>query len=305
MDVITVFLNSDIDTAIYVEYPPGYKDIPHRGVLRVRKSVYGLKQAPRLWYITLVTHLISTGYTQLIKDRCVFMKVIDGRPVYVGVYVDDLIILAPTPAMMATIKSDLASRFKMHDLGELTFILGIRITRDRSRRTLTMSQSQYASTVLRRFGHSASNPVATPMAPRQKLCDAMRPSSEADRLFMLDKDYRAVVGSLMYLMIGTRPDLAYLVQQLSQFLSDPGPDHWRAAIHGLRYLKGTMTYGLTLGGTHDPTVPLHAYADSDYANCVDTRRCVGGYVALFYNSPVAWVAKKCAVSCSPPRRPNS
>ena len=127
---------------------------------------------------------------------------------------------------MAKLKGDISARFKMHDLGELKYILGIHVVRERSRRTITLHQSQYADSVLQQYGYGDSNSVATPMAANVKLSVDMSPTSQADILFMQDKDYRGVVGSLMYLMICTRPDLAYLVQQLSQFLTNPGAKHW-------------------------------------------------------------------------------
>ncbi|KAF0751265.1 hypothetical protein AaE_006445 [Aphanomyces astaci] len=89
---------------------------------------------------------------------------------------------------------------------------------------------------------------------------------------MVDKLYRSVVGSIMNLMISTRPDLAYVVQQLSQFLTNPSPAHWQSAKRALRCIRGTIDYGLVLGGAYNHPAPLHAYADSDYANCVDTLR---------------------------------
>ncbi|KAF0700518.1 Aste57867_8957 [Aphanomyces stellatus] len=108
---------------------------------------------------------------------------------------------------------------------------------------------------------------------------------------MADKPYRSVVDSIMYLMISTRPRLAFVVQQ-SQFLTNPGPAYWQAARRALRYIRGTIDYGLVLVGDHDIATPLHAYADSDYANCVDTRRCVGGFVTFYDNSEISWVAKR-------------
>ncbi|KAF0702583.1 hypothetical protein AaE_015838 [Aphanomyces astaci] len=111
---------------------------------------------------------------------------------------------------------------------------------------------------------------------------------------MIGKNYRSVVGSFMYLAMGTRPDLAYTLQQLSQFLHNPGPTHWSAVQRALRYLKGTRTYGIRLGGiaSIDDFPFLSAYVDANYAMCVDTRRCISGFFTLFFGSPVSWLAKK-------------
>ncbi|KAF0775883.1 hypothetical protein AaE_000417 [Aphanomyces astaci] len=133
MDAITAYLNGEIDCEIYVKHPPGFGTAIHpRDVLRVLRRVYGLKQAPCLWFQILAIYLREQGYTQLVKDRCVFTKVMDGRSVNIGVYVDDLVIMAPTKDMMTTIKHVLSARFRMHNLGPLKFILGFHIVRDRS-----------------------------------------------------------------------------------------------------------------------------------------------------------------------------
>ncbi|KAF0761984.1 hypothetical protein AaE_003363 [Aphanomyces astaci] len=135
--------------------------------------------------------------------------------------------------------------------------------------------------------------------------ESLCPQNDAERLSMVDKPYRSVVDSIMYLMISTRPDLAYVVQQLSQFLTNPGPVHWQAAKRALRYIRETIDYGLILGGAYDHCAPLHAYADSDYAYCVDTRRCVAGFVTFYRNSAISWIAKRMRASSSRQPRQNS
>ncbi|KAF0718004.1 hypothetical protein AaE_010737 [Aphanomyces astaci] len=129
-----------------------------------------------------------------------------------------------------------------------------------------------------RFSMENSKPSPTPMEVNLKLSESMCPQDETELTYMVDKPYRFVVASITYLMISTRPDLAY-TQQLSQFLTNPGPTHWEAAKRALRYIGGTIDYGLVLGGEHNVfTTPLHAFADSDY---VDTRRCV--FVTFYCN----------------------
>ncbi|KAF0752211.1 hypothetical protein AaE_006121, partial [Aphanomyces astaci] len=224
MDIITAFLNGEIDCKVYVKHPPGFDTAKNR------RDVF---------------RVLHIGYL-LAPAR------MDGHAVYIGVYVDGLVIMAPSLDMMRTIKHGLSSRFRMHDLGALTFILGFHIVRDRSARTLTMMEN--------------SKPAPTPMEYNLKLSESMCPQNDAERQSMVDKPYRSVVGSIMYLMIRTRPNLAYVVQQLSQFLANPGPADWPAAKRALRYIRGTIDYCLVLGGAYDHSAPLHAYADSDYAN---------------------------------------
>ena len=223
-----------------------------------------------------------------------FLITINGHKCYLGLYVDDLTILAPTLPIMQTIKDSLKSRFSMHDLGPLKHILGWHIQRDRAQRTLFIQQAQYLSAILRRFGLESCNPVRIPLPASTRLTRELDVNTPNDTFLSTlgHKSYRAIVGSLMYLMTGTRPDIAFLCQQLSQFLSKPTRAHMAAAKHGLRYLQGTLYHGIQLGGSYDPTDQLMAYADSDYANCIDTRRCVSGYITYFRSSPISWISKK-------------
>ena len=164
MDVRTAFLNAGSDRDIFVLFPPGYPSTtPGHNALRLAKSVYGLRQAPRLWFACFVDYLKSQGWTQLKKDTCVFIKVINGTRAYIGVYVDDLTILAATPAIMKDIKDSLKARFSMHDIGTLKHILGWHIVRDRPQRMLFIHQAQYSSAILRRFGLESCNPVRHPL----------------------------------------------------------------------------------------------------------------------------------------------
>ncbi|KAE8988138.1 hypothetical protein PR001_g22129 [Phytophthora rubi] len=111
---------------------------------------------------------------------------------------------------------------------------------------------------------------------------------------MANKPYREAVGSFMYPMTGTRPDVAYFIREISQYLDNPGLPHWNAVRHGLHYLNGTNDFGITLGGVENLELLqsdeyLMAYTDSFYAACQDTRRCIGGYITMFCNSPISWV----------------
>ena len=256
--------------------------------------MYGLRQAPRLWFECLVTFLLSQGWTQLRKDTCVFIKLIHGTRAYIGVYVDDITLLAATPAIMHDIKATLKSRFSMHDIGPLKHILGWHIIRDRPHRGLFVHQAQYSSALLRRFGLESCNPVRHPLPANTRLKRELDANTPKDAYLSVaeHKTYRAIVGSLMYLMTGTRPDIAYLCQQVSQFLSKPTKAHMAAAKHGLRYIQGTLHLGIHLGGPFNISDQLTAYADSDYANCIDTRRCVSGYITYFRQSPISWISKK-------------
>ncbi|KAF0712524.1 hypothetical protein AaE_012000 [Aphanomyces astaci] len=245
--------------------------------------------------LTYGTGLLSPtclGFARLHKDRCVFLKARDDGWIH-SLYVDDLLIISPTKALAAALKESLSLRFQMKDLGPVRDILGWEIVRDRSKRTLFIHQSRYCSTVLDRFDMSTSKPVATPFECTTPLSKAQCASSPEDIAFMHTKPYRSIVGSIMYLAMGSRPDWAYAIKQLSQFLHNPGIAHWRAAKRVLRYLQGNSNLGLMLGGRDYVSKPfLFAYVDANYAMCPDTRRCVSGFFILFFNSLISRLSKK-------------
>lgn len=298
MDVKTAFLNGNLDEEIYMEQPEGFIEPGSEHlVCKLRKSLYGLKQAPRVWYQTLTRFMEESGFHRITKDHCVFVGTLDGRTCYVAIYVDDLLISAPLLSLVDHIKSLLKHRFQMTDLGEAHHLLGWSIERDRHARTLFIHQEKYATKVLDRFGNFVSFPAATPTDPNVHLSDNMCPQNADDELEMRCLPYREAVGSFMYLMVGTRPDLAYFVREVSQFLSKPGREHWNAVVRGLRYLHGTQAIGLVLGGRtstpeHLLANSLTSYTDSDYAACTDTRRCVGGYITMLGKSPISWLSRK-------------
>ncbi|GMF42168.1 unnamed protein product [Phytophthora fragariaefolia] len=298
MDVKTAFLNGYLEEEIYMVQPEGFT-IPGKGhlVCKLLKSLYGLKQAPRVWYQSLSVFLESLGFQKLIKNSCVFKRTVNNATCYIAVYVDDLLIIAPTPALVRELKSALKKRFSMTDLGEVKYLLGWSIQRDRKNRTIFIHQHQYATKVLDRFSDYIPYPIATPAERNVKLSVRSQPSSEVEKDAMKNIPYREAVGSIMYLMVGTRPDMAFYVREVSQFLANPGMEHWKAVVRGLKYLSGTKDYGLRLGGSLDVTSDnladsLVAYSDSDYANCPDTRRSVGGYVTMLASSPISWLSRK-------------
>lgn len=161
------------------------------------------------------------------------------------VYVDDITISAPTDAEADRIVAEVAEHFELRDLGHSHFLLGIEITRDRSKRSLSLSQRQYIIDMLANYGFSGCTPVQTPMEPGLHLTQDMRPNTDAERAEMSEVPYINAVGALIYLSTCIRPDIAYTVSQLGRFSSNPGKQHWAAVKHFFRYLKGTSNVKLT------------------------------------------------------------
>ena len=166
MDVVTAFLNGDLDETIYMEQPDGYvQKGKEKLVCKLKKSLYGLKQSPRCWNKVLTEFMKSIGFTQSAADPCIYVRNENSLSI-VAVYVDDLIIATKTTEDMQELKQLLQSRLKMKDMGELHYCLGINITHDQVKGTVEMHQKQYIQKMLERYKLSNVKPVSTPADPQ-------------------------------------------------------------------------------------------------------------------------------------------
>ena len=303
MDVDTAFLYGELsedDPDVFMEVPEFYpipeqlQHIPrNRLCVKLRKTLYGLKQAPRKWYNKLNTALEEMGFTRSAHDPCLYIKGTGDNTMYVTVFVDDLVIACKLLAFIDAFKADIATRFNMKDMGVLSYFLGMEVRRGRDG-TITLSQQRYASDILKRFGMSECNPISCPFPNRPDLVQLGDSSGQSEiPSFSLgapcafaDDDvgdmednvdrYRAIVGSLMYLMVSTRPDLSFAVGYLARYLNKHDDSHLKAAHNVLRYLQGTLSMGIVFKSS----VPLDlvGYSDSDWASDLNTRRSTTGYL---------------------------
>ncbi|CAI7858361.1 unnamed protein product [Closterium sp. NIES-54] len=221
-----------------------------------------------IWHDTLRTTLAALGFAPSTADPSLFLLTDTTLPpLYVLVYVDDLIFATADTKALAHVKSELQKRHTCTDLGELTSYLGLRITRDRAQRTITLTQSHMVQQVLQRFGFTYSSPQSTPLPTGHSL--SAPPSDESVELSV---PYPELVGCLMYLMTCTRPDLAYPLSLLARYVA-PGRHqkvHWDAAKRVLQYLCSTSGMGLVLGGR--ARVVLTGHADASWIDDLATQR---------------------------------
>ena len=197
---------------------------------------------------------------------------------------DDLIIFGKDLVGVDLLKMQLRMKFEMKDMGELQYFLGIQVVRDRKRKLLQILQRGYVNMILERFGMQDSSPVSTPMATGTKLTKTIEDSEKADL-----KQYQSNVGSQMYAMLCTRPDLAYAISQISQFSSNPSTSHESAAKRVLRYLNGTRNLGITFDGNQG--LVLEGYSDADWGAGED-RKSISGYVFTLAGGAISWSSKK-------------
>ncbi|CAI7756454.1 unnamed protein product, partial [Closterium sp. NIES-54] len=282
-------LRGSLHEEIWLRRPPGFTGTSPPGTQwSLRRPVYGLRQAPREWHDTLRTTLAALGFAPSTADSSLFLRTDTSRPpFYILVYVDDLVFATADTAELAYVKSELQKRHTCTDLGELRSYLGLQITRDRARRTITLTQSHMVQQVLQRFGFTYSSLQATPLPTRHSL--SALPSDESVES---SGPYPELVGCLMYLMTCTRPDLAYPLSILARYVA-PGrhrPEHMTAAKRVLRYFCSTSGMGLVLGG-QSPVV-LTGHADASWADDQATQRSSQGYTFSLGSGSVSWWATR-------------
>jgi transposase InsO family protein len=290
LDVKTAFLHGILEDDIYMTQPEGFQ-VPGKEeyVCKLKKSLYGLKQSPRQWYKKFDSYMIHLGFNRSPYDCCVYHnKADDGSMVYLVLYVDDMLLAAKSKFDIQKLKDLLNAEFDMKDLGAAKKILGMEIYRDREKKKLFVSQKSYIQKILSRFGMSNAKPIDTPSAANVHLSVDHAPKSIEEREYMSRVPYSNAVGSLMYAMVCTRPDIAHAVSVVSRFMGTPGKEHWKAVKRIFRYLRGTSDVGLFYGG--DPYSSVTGYSDSDYAGDVDSRRSMTGYVFTLGGSVVSWKA---------------
>lgn len=201
-------------------------------------------------------------------------------------YVDDLLLIGNRPTIIRELKAALSKQYKMTDLGPVSRFLGLRITRNRSLRRIDIDQEEYIQAVLERFEMADAVPTATPL-PSGAVLEANPGEVASDHLRV---KYQSLIGSLLYAMLGTRPDVAFAVTRLSKFNNNPSSAHFKFAQYICRYLRGTIEFRLRFAG--DSNAGLVTYVDSDWAENRDDRHSIAGQVSLMAGAAISWVSRR-------------
>ena len=289
LDIKTAFLHGDLEEDIYMRQPQGFIVQGKESlVCKLRKSLYGLKQAPRQWYKKFDSFMYSTGFTRRQADHCCYVKSFDNSYITLLLYMDDMLIAGSSIEEINNLKKQLSKQFAMKDLGPAKQILGMRIIKDRTNGTLKLSQTEYVKKILSRFSMDEAKPVSTPLGSHFRLTKDQSPKTEQEQAYMSKVPYASAIGSLMYAMVCTRPDIAHAMGVVSRYMSNPGKQHWEAIKWILRYLKGTLGSSLCFTGAD---MKLTGYVDSDLVGDVDTRKSTTGYVYTLGATTVSWVSR--------------
>ncbi|KAG8472574.1 hypothetical protein CXB51_034372 [Gossypium anomalum] len=260
LDIKTAFLHGELEEDIYMQQPEGFTVSEKEDyVCLLKKSLYGLKQSPRQWYKRFDSFMTSHDFKRTAKDKGEIRKV----------------------------KAQLSEEFEMKDLGPAKKILGMEILRDRKTSKLYLSQKGYIEKLLCRFNMRSAKPVSTPLVAHFRLSSALSLQSDDEIEYMSHVPYSSAVGSLMYAMVCSRPDLSYAVSAVSRYMANPGKEHWKAVQWILRYLRGTTDVCLQFGRTEDGVI---GYVDADFAGDLDRRRSLTGYVFTIGGCAISWKA---------------
>jgi hypothetical protein len=218
LDVKTAFLNGEIEEEIFMIQPPGYIESGKAHlVCKLQKSLYGLKQAPRAWNIVINKALHSFGFKQADQDPCLFTRRVGTTVMFLGLFVDDIILASNNQKETNKVVEHLSKLFDIKDLGDLEYFLGIKI--ERSKNFLHLTQRKYIEGMLKKFNMEDCKPVSTPSDPKVRLSKDMCPTSKDDIEEMEVVPYREAVGSILFLMVATRPDLSYAISSVLQIFS--------------------------------------------------------------------------------------
>ncbi|KAJ9556835.1 hypothetical protein OSB04_011449 [Centaurea solstitialis] len=292
MDVNTAFLNGKLTEDVYMQQPEGFVDPKNPDkVCKLLKSIYGLKQASRSWNLHFDERIKEFGFAKSEFKPCVYTKLSGSTVTFLVLYVDDILLIGNDVPTLQSVKNWLSKCFQMKDLGEAAYILGIKIYRNRSKRLIGLSQSTYIDKILKKFRMDESKKGFIPMQHGIVLSKTQCPVSSQDQDKMRLVSYASAIGSIMYAMLCTSPDVAYSVSVTSRYQQNLGEPHWVAVKNVLKYLRRTKDMFLVFGGSEDE-ISVTAYSDASFQTDRDDFRSQSGYVFTLNGGAISWKSSK-------------
>ncbi|GAW04347.1 retrotransposon Ty1-copia subclass [Lentinula edodes] len=297
VDFTAAFLNSPITHDVYMKQPEGFiRPGTEHLVCKLKKSIYGTMQGSHDWQATLAAGYKEDGYTTSRADPCIRYKRVGGEYTITSTYGDDICGGSSTKAGRDRAVADLGRRWEANEV-TLAVLLGMTIRQHPETKAITISQKTYFQRMLTHFELDKVRRRNTPLPPNVKLKESPNPLPEDERQFMADKQYRAVVGSILWGQVCTRPDLAFAGSLLARYQLNPSRTHWDCVEWVAGYILNTLDYCITYQApTANPGpgtgLQPYAYVDSDHAGCQDTSRSTSGYVFFMANAPVSWSSKR-------------
>lgn len=282
MDVEAAFLNGKVTTEVYIRQPKGYEKEKTK-VCKLLKALYGLKESSRDWYECLDEYLTSLDFERSDLDLCLYVNKRGDDIVYILVYVDDLLICSKNKILIQNVKELLSKKFQMKDLGEIKEYLGINIKYDYKIGKMDLNQENYIESLADKYQIKDSRLYNTPMETNLKI--------EKSDEYEPDIKYRNLIGALLYISSGTRPDISYSVNYLSRFQNCYTETHWKYALRILKYLHATKELCLKYKRNENCDL-VECYVDADWAGDNIDRKSTSGYVIKLFGNVIEWKSRK-------------
>lgn len=304
-DVQNAFPNAELEEDIYM-HPPIEMNLPSGTLLKLNRALYGLRQASRSWNKLLSTTLTSIGFKQLISDSCIYTKEENNSTTIVMIYVDDIIVAAPTETIITNLYQQLNSKFKVNRT-VLNRCLGFQLEQNRATQSLRVNKDDYTRQLINQhFNHICQIPYRkTPMDQNAHLSRTQCPNDETAKRHMEQYPYRSIIGGLNYLAVTIRPDICFAVNYLSRFMDNPGIDHWTQLLNTLAYVRDHPNASIVYSDPQHMTYchhgqiynmkpnQLYCFVDADFASSdTDNRFSTSGYIILFNGGAVSWKSQK-------------
>ncbi|CAL8169979.1 unnamed protein product [Prunus armeniaca] len=283
LDVKSAFLNGILQEEVYVDQPEGFViNGKEDKVYKLYKALYGLKQTPRAWYGEIDSYFAKCGFEKSLSEATLYTKTRGENDILiVSIYVDDIVYTGNNQDMLDEFKEDMKEKYEMSDLGLLHHFLGMGVIQTES--SIFIHQKKYASSLLDKFGLKECKSVSIPLVATEKL-------SKEDGSGVADEEkYRKLVGSLLYLT-ATRPDVMYAASLLARYMHGPSNKHYGIAKRVLRYIKGTLDYGLHY--MKGKKAVLVGFCDSDWGGSLDDSKSTSGYAFSFGSGVFSWASVK-------------
>ena len=304
LDVDCAYLYGDVPNSVrgkvWLQLPQGMQSsLPHvegRTIgLDLQHTLYGLRFSGRQWFMKLHQFLVANGYSPSVVDPCIYLRRSATGFVAIAVYVDDLAVFSSSAQLLSDTKSCLMTRFKMKDLGEISRYLGLEV--ERTETSFTYHVAPYIAELAAQYLTDDHPPVLSPADPGVRLSARACPVPGSDEaIFMASVPYDSLVGSLSYIAVAVRPDIARAVHTLQRAQAHPTRAHWQAALRILQYLRSTPTLGprySTFAGSQSQ-LQVQAYVDASFAPDWhdDDGVSVSGFLVYFAGGPIAWASHK-------------
>lgn len=286
-DVKTAFLHGEVKEELYLKIPDGLKVDGDSNIVmcRLNKSLYGIKQAARCWNAKFTVFLRRLNFMLCESENCIYVGKIKNIRVFLALFVNDGLIACESYDVLEFIVNELSKSFEI-TLGDASMFVGLQIERNRIEKLMRIHQRAYIMQIIERFGMNDAKTVSIPADPH-----AMLSSIDGNESEIPNVPYREAVGSLMFLAMISRPDIAFAVNALSRYLNKYNQYHWNAAKRVFRYLKETAELGIMYKSGRNDFI-LEGYSDADFAGDIETRRSTTGYVFMLANGPVTWTSQR-------------